>query len=96
MATATAPTPAKPKHAKPRIADQKMLVGGKWVNSHSGKTFPTVDPTNGEVICNVAEGDKADVDLAVKAAREAFERGPWSRMNASEPRKAPQQTRRFN
>jgi aldehyde dehydrogenase (NAD+) len=83
MATATA-TPAKAKHAKPKVAEQQMLIGGKWMNSVSGKTFPTIDPTNGETICNVAEGDKADIDLAVKAARDAFERGPWSRMNASD------------
>ena len=50
----------------------------------NGKTFPTINPATGEVICHVAEGDTADVDLAVKAAREAFENGPWSRMNASE------------
>jgi len=83
MATATA-APPKPKYTKPKVADQKMLVGGKWVSSVSGKTFPTIDPTSGETICNVAEGDKADIDLAVKAAREAFEKGPWSRMNPSE------------
>jgi aldehyde dehydrogenase (NAD+) len=81
MATATASP--KLKHAKPRIADQQMLIGGKWVNSVSGKTFETLDPADGSVICRVAEGDKADIDLAVKAAREAFERGPWSKMNAS-------------
>lgn len=82
MATATAS--AKSKHNKPRVADQQMLIGGKWVNSQSGKTFETTDPTSGEVICRVAEGDKADVDLAVKAARAALETGPWGRMSASE------------
>jgi aldehyde dehydrogenase (NAD+) len=82
MATATA-TP-KPKHTKPRVADQQMLIGGKWVNSASGKTFDTLNPATGEVICRVAEGDKADVDQAVKAARKAFESGPWARMNPSE------------
>jgi aldehyde dehydrogenase (NAD+) len=81
VTTATAP---KPKHAKPKVAEQKMLIGGKWVASQSGKTFDTLDPTDGSVICKVAEGDKADIDLAVKAARAAFESGPWSRMNASE------------
>jgi aldehyde dehydrogenase (NAD+) len=84
MTTATAAAPSKPKHAKPRVADQKMLIGGKWTGSASGKTFETTDPTDGSVICRVAEGDKADVDLAVKAARAAFEGGPWSRMNAAE------------
>src|SRR3712207_9217219 len=82
-ATAAAP---RPKSAAPKVADQKMFVGGKWVDAQSGKTFETVNPATGEVICRVAEGDKADIDLAVKAARRAFEEGPWSRMNASERR----------
>ena len=47
----------------------------------AGKTFETRDPRTGEVIANIAEGDKADVDLAVKAAREAFDNGPWPRMS---------------
>lgn len=45
-----------------------------------GKTFETIDPRNGEVIANIAEGDKEDVDLAVNAARHAFDHGPWPRM----------------
>lgn len=86
MSTATAPvsTSAKPKYTKPKVADQKMFIGGRWVDSVSGKTFETLDPTTGEVICRVAEGDRADIDLAVKAARQAFESGPWPKMNASE------------
>jgi acyl-CoA reductase-like NAD-dependent aldehyde dehydrogenase len=46
----------------------------------AGKTFHTRDPRTGDVIATIAEGDKADVDLAVKAAREAFDNGPWPRM----------------
>src|SRR5438093_7315643 len=68
----------------PKVKDQPLLIGGKWVDSVSGKTFATVNPATGETICQVAEGDKADVDLAVKAARKAFETGPWPKMNASE------------
>ncbi|HEV3437707.1 MAG TPA: aldehyde dehydrogenase family protein [Gemmata sp.] len=83
MATATA-TARKSKYAPPKVSDQKMLIGGKWVASASGKTFPTLNPTSGETICNIAEGDKADIDLAVKAARHAFESGPWSKMNPSD------------
>jgi coniferyl-aldehyde dehydrogenase len=49
--------------------------------SLTGKTFETRDPRTGEVIARVAEGGKDDVDLAVKAAREAFEHGPWPRMS---------------
>jgi phenylacetaldehyde dehydrogenase len=56
---------------------RKMLIGGKWVDAISGKTFDTYNPATGEVLARVAEGDKADIDLAVKAARKAFESGPW-------------------
>jgi aldehyde dehydrogenase (NAD+) len=82
MATATA---SKSRAVKPpRVKDQPMFVGGKWVDSVSGKTFPTVNPATGETICQVAEGDKADIDLAVKAARKALEEGPWAKMTAAE------------
>jgi aldehyde dehydrogenase (NAD+) len=82
MATATQ---AKPRTVKPpKVKDQQLFIGGKWLGSASGKTFETINPATGEVICRVAEGDKADVDKAVKAARKAFEEGPWSKMNASE------------
>src|SRR6202790_1583883 len=65
---------------KPR----KMLIDGKWVNAASGKTFPTYNPATGEVLAQVAEGDRQDIDAAVKAARKAFDSGPWSRLTASE------------
>ncbi len=68
----------------PKVTDKKMLIDGKWVDSVSGKTFETINPATGDTICQVAEGDKADVDLAVIAARRAFESGPWSKMNPSE------------
>jgi acyl-CoA reductase-like NAD-dependent aldehyde dehydrogenase len=47
----------------------------------TGKTFETRDPRTGDVLADIAEADKADVDLAVAAAREAFEHGPWPRMS---------------
>ncbi|KAM0859313.1 hypothetical protein ACQ4PT_047248 [Festuca glaucescens] len=58
----------------------KLFINGQFVDAVSGKTFETRDPRTGEVIASIAEGDKADVDLAVKAAREAFDNGPWPRM----------------
>src|ERR1700726_731964 len=61
----------------------KLLINNQWVPSESGKTFPTMDPSTGEEICQVAEADAADVDKAVKAARAAFE-GPWRKMRVSE------------
>jgi acyl-CoA reductase-like NAD-dependent aldehyde dehydrogenase len=56
---------------------QQLLIGGKWVPAKSGKTFETINPANEEILALVAEGDKADVDEAVKAARAAYE-GKWS------------------
>jgi phenylacetaldehyde dehydrogenase len=61
-----------------------MFINGKWVAAQSGKTFPTCNPATGEVICEAPSGDKADIDAAVKAARTAFESGPWRSMTASE------------
>jgi len=63
---------------------RKMLINGKWVESASGKTFPTYDPSTGEVLARVAEGDREDIDRAVKAARAAFETGPWPQLTSSE------------
>ncbi len=59
---------------------KKLLIGGKWVAAKSGKTFETLNPANEEVLAMVAEGDKADVDEAVKHARKALENGKWATM----------------
>src|SRR3984957_3877174 len=57
-----------------------LLIDGKWVDAQSGRTFPVYNPATGEVLDECAAGEKADIDLAVKAARRAFEQGPWSRL----------------
>ena len=67
--------------APPKVTDRKMLIGGKWVDAASGKTFETINPATGDTICQVAEGDQADVDLAVNAARRALESKPWAKMS---------------
>jgi aldehyde dehydrogenase (NAD+) len=67
---------------KPQIHQTQCFIGGRWVPAASGKTFDTINPATEEVIAQVAEGDAEDVDLAAKAAREAFETGEWSRMDA--------------
>src|ERR1700726_4335656 len=59
---------------------RRLLIDGKWVEAKSGETFPVYNPASGEVMHQCAAGDKADIDLAVKAARRAFEEGPWSRL----------------
>jgi len=63
---------------------RKMFIDGKWVEAASGKTFPTYNPATGEVLAQVAEGDREDIDRAVKAARKAFESGAWPEMTASQ------------
>ncbi|HTE38051.1 MAG TPA: aldehyde dehydrogenase family protein [Reyranella sp.] len=62
----------------------KLLIDGKWVAAKSGKTFPVFDPATGGQIAAVADGGPEDIDAAVKAARKAFEDGPWSRMKPTE------------
>ncbi|KAL6838603.1 hypothetical protein ACP4OV_031560 [Aristida adscensionis] len=62
----------------------KLLINGDFVDSASGKTFPTLDPRTGEVIAHVAEGDAEDVNRAVAVARKAFDEGPWPKMTAYE------------
>ncbi|KAJ8504167.1 hypothetical protein OPV22_005053 [Ensete ventricosum] len=68
----------------PEIKFTKLFINGCFVDAVSGETFESLDPRNGEVIANIAAGDKEDVDLAVKAAREAFDHGKWPRMSGSE------------
>jgi len=66
------------------VYETRLFINGEFVNSISGKTFPTVNPATEEVICQVQEADAADVDVAVAAASKAFELGsPWRSMNGS-------------
>ena len=72
---------------KPEVAETreyKMLVGGEWVEARSGKTFESVNPYTGKAWATAPEADEADVDRAVRAAREAFDEGPWGRMTGTE------------
>lgn len=58
----------------------KMLIGGQWVESASGKTFDTFNPSTGKVLAKVAEGEREDINRAVASARKAFGAGAWRRM----------------
>lgn len=66
-----------------RRAPGRLHIGGEWIESASGSTFETVSPATGEVIAEVAEGGAPDIELAVEAARRAFE-GPWRSLDAAE------------
>merc|ERR1712055_525877 len=68
----------------PDVKYTGIFINNEWVQSESGKTFETINPATGEVITEVQEGDKANVNKAVKAATEAFRLGsPWRTMDAS-------------
>jgi phenylacetaldehyde dehydrogenase len=62
----------------------KLLIDDEWVGAASGKTFDVYNPATGTVLTTVAEADKEDVERAVRAARRAFDEGPWRKMTASE------------
>jgi aldehyde dehydrogenase (NAD+) len=92
MTTATVPEigvgqtgPDAPRRMPPvQVRQTRILIDGQFVDSVSGRTFETINPATGEVIAHVAEGEKPDVDRAVKSARRAFEAGPWKKMSARE------------
>jgi len=64
------------------VTDYKMFIGGEWVSSLSGETMPSTNPYTGQTLATVPKANSADIDRAVKAAREAFEEGPWAKMSA--------------
>lgn len=71
------------KLAKFLKGKKKLYINGEFVESVSGKTFDTPNPATGKTLATVYEAGKEDIDLAVRAAREAFEKGPWSKMSAA-------------
>lgn len=73
----------------PRVSEflkgtKKLFINGQWVESVYGRTFETFNPATGEALAVVHEATEQDIDRAVRAARTAFEQGPWSKMSASE------------
>lgn len=76
-------TAAAQPNRNPKIEYTQLFINNEFVDAKSGKTFETLNPTNGKPIARVAEADKADVDLAVKAAKNAFKLGSkWRRIDA--------------
>jgi acyl-CoA reductase-like NAD-dependent aldehyde dehydrogenase len=80
MTTETAP----PAPAKAEGTTYQMLIDGKWVNAKSGKTFERLNPANGELVGTYPLAGTEDVDLAVDAARKAFDSGVWSNAPAKQ------------
>ena len=69
--------------------ERKLFIDGKWVAAKSGKSFAVEDPATQETIAHVPAGDKDDIDLAVRAARRAFESGPWASFTPAEGLRSP-------
>ena len=69
---------------KAEVRTYQNYVNGEWVGSASGETFAVYDPSTEEIIAQVASANAEDVDRAVKAARAAFDSGPWGQTNAAE------------
>jgi phenylacetaldehyde dehydrogenase len=63
---------------------RQLFINGQWVDAASGKTFETPNPATGDTLARVAEGDQEDINRAVRAARTAFDEGPWGRITPSE------------
>ncbi len=84
MATTT--EPIQLRHSVQEFLSQprKLLIGGRWVGAQSGKNFETRNPATGEVLAQVAEGGRLEIDQAVAAARKAFETGPWPDVSPAE------------
>ncbi|TRY67693.1 hypothetical protein TCAL_02765 [Tigriopus californicus] len=81
LSTAAQPAPIE----NPEVKHTKIFINNEWHNSTSGKTFQTINPANEEIIAEIQEGDKADVEKAVQAAQHAFRLGaPWRQMDASD------------
>jgi aldehyde dehydrogenase (NAD+) len=71
-------------HETDGIRNYKMLVGGEWADARSGETFESVNPYTGRVWATAPEAGEEDVDRAVRAAREAFDEGPWGKTTGNE------------
>jgi aldehyde dehydrogenase (NAD+) len=72
-----------PRTLHPKLPILKLLIDGKRVDPVEGGTLPVFNPATGEKICDAPAASAKDVDLAVGAARRAFESGPWPKMNPS-------------
>ena len=73
-----------PRTLTPKLPQLQLLIGGQSVDPLEGTTLPVLNPATGQKICDVPAASAADVDRAVRAARKAFDDGPWRKMNPSE------------
>ena len=74
----------KPHRDEVGLADGQMLIDGRWTAAESGRTWEHRHPATGEDVASFPIAEAGDVDLAVRAARRAFDEGPWPRARAAE------------
>jgi aldehyde dehydrogenase (NAD+) len=77
-------TTTDPRTLVPRLPPPELYVAGRFVAPQERGVIPVVNPANGEKVCDAPAATAPDVDLAVRAARRAFEDGPWRTMSARE------------
>jgi len=76
--------PAEPVSTSAGVPQHKLFIGGRWVDALGGRTFDSINPATGEVLARVAAASEEDVESAVRAAREAFDNGPWRKTKPAE------------
>ena len=76
--------PTDPRTLTPKLPALKLFIDGQFVDPAEGGTLPVTNPATSEKVCDAPAASARDIDAAVKAARRAFEEGPWRRINASE------------
>ena len=74
----------KPHRDEVGLAGGQMLIDGRWTAAESGRTWEHRHPATGEDVASFPIAEAGDVDLAVRAARRAFDEGPWPRARAAE------------
>src|SRR6185295_17995822 len=78
------PPMVDPRTLTPKLPPLKLYIANQFVDAQAGGTLPVTNPATGEKVCDCPAATAADVERAVKAARTAFETGPWRTMNASQ------------
>ena len=73
--------PVDPRTLPVKLPPLQLFIGGKFVSPVEGGTIPVVNPATGEKICDAPAAGAKDVDLAVQAAKQAFESGPWPKLS---------------
>jgi phenylacetaldehyde dehydrogenase len=87
MSTVSSSAAVSPSAQSFLARPKRLYIDGKWVDARSGDTFAVYDPATGRQIAKVAAGDAADIDVAVRAARRAFDEGAWSDLSPASRRK---------